>query len=102
MWFISFIVVGIPVMSDPSPQPSPYPVILDPELSPYPVMIDPLPELSPYPVIYRYEDRKIAAKHVLKMDEDQLSLEALLQFTDKQVDRILGRLHSYFWIVSEQ
>ena len=78
MWFISYIILGIPVMLDPSPEP------------------------SPYPVIYRDEDRKIAAKHILKMSDDQLSFETLLQFTDKQVDRILRRLDSDLWIVSEQ
>ena len=77
MWFVSIIALGIPVLLDPSPEPSPFPV-------------------------YRYEDRKNAAKHILNMDDDQLSFETLLQFTDKQVDRILGRLHSDFWILSEQ
>jgi len=75
MWLTSLIVWGIPLILDPSPEP------------------------SPFPTIYRYEDRVNAAKYVLKAKENKLNIGTLLQFTDKQVDRILGR-KSDIWIVS--
>lgn len=72
MWLTSFIVLGIPLILDPSPEP------------------------SPLPTIYRYEDRINAAKYVLK--ENDPSIAALLQFTDKQIDRMARK--SDIWIVS--
>lgn len=71
MWLTSLIVLAIPLILDPSPEPS--------------------------PTIYRYEDRMNAAKYVLK--DDDPSIGTLLQFTDKQIDRILRR-KSDIWIVS--
>ena len=80
MWLTSLIVLTIPLILDPSPEPSPFPTIYKYEDS-----------------IYRYEDRVNAAKYILK--ENDPSIATMLQFTDKQIDRILGR-KSDIWIVS--